>query len=303
MPDKSENTESPAARQYWEQNPTAAALHQWTSNPIIAERVYRRMSAGATSKHWLSWLIEDYFAGRKFRSLLSPGCGTGDHELAIARTNIVDQIDAFDFSEASIAIARSNAEAAKARINYYTDNLNSFSIPKSKRYDLVLCSGSLHHVKDLEHFLGTVARALESDGYFIVNEYVGACYNIYPARQLQLINRLLEKLPASLRSDAGDKVRNATIQQAIETDASESVRSALITTFLPHYFDIELMHPFGGALLHPMYPFLNHQAFTSGDEKTDTVLRLLAEFEEILMELAGGLQSDFCLFVCRPKRS
>jgi SAM-dependent methyltransferase len=291
-----------SAREYWEANPTAASANQWTANPVVANRIYQRMSGGQTTKHWLTWLTEDYLKKKTFETMLSPGCGTGDHEIMVASARLARTIDAFDFSSAAIALARDRAKDASYSINFYTDDLNTFKVPAGKTYDIVLCSGSLHHVREIERFLQTVASVLKPEGYFIVNEYVGACYNIYPKRQIDIINRLLRHIPPDLQSSDGTgQLQNGTIQQAIATDPSESVRSKLISPFLEFYFEIELRHPFGGALLHPLYPLLNHTAFTSGDERMEVILRLLLEFEDLLMEIPCGLESDFCLFVCRPK--
>jgi O-antigen biosynthesis protein len=289
------------AKTYWEANPEAALSNQWTANPIIGEVVYRRMSGGQTSKHWLGWVVEDYFSGKKFKNLLSLGCGTGDHEVIVAKSGIVEQIDAFDFSAASLKAANENAAKAGVRINFYQDDLNTFKIPEGKKYDLALCSGSLHHTKELDRFLSNVRSALTPNGYFIVNEYVGDCFNIYSKRKVEIINRLYECFPAALRSSTLDRFRNPTIEEVMAADPSESVRSKLILPFLEQYFNIEVQHAFGGQLLHPLYHLLDHNQLTQSDPRTETILRLLLEFEAILMETAGGLESDFCLSICRPK--
>src|SRR5262249_5136891 len=148
-----------------------------------------RMSGGESAKHWLSWLLEDHFRGKKFKQLLSPGCGTGAHEIIVARSGMVKAIDAFDFSEASLEIARAGAKEAGVQINFYQDDINCFNLG-NKKYDLVICSGSLHHTKEIERFLSTIRAALMPDGYFIVNEYVGDCYNIYQPRKVDLLDRL-----------------------------------------------------------------------------------------------------------------
>ncbi|QKQ77351.1 bifunctional 2-polyprenyl-6-hydroxyphenol methylase/3-demethylubiquinol 3-O-methyltransferase UbiG [Nostoc sp. TCL240-02] len=299
------NQDQDQAQNYWETNPNAAySSSQWTSNPIIAEIVYQRMSGGQSKKHWLTWLIEDYFAGQKFESLLSPGCGIGDHEVIVAKSGIVKTIDAFDFSQASLEIARQNASNAGATINFYQDDLNAFTVIDEKKYDLVLCSGSLHHVKELERFLAIIQKCLKSNGYFIINEYVGDCYNIYNKQQIKIINRLYKCFPDVLRAGARGEFQNHTIEQAIATDPSECVRSKLILPFLENYFDMEVYHPFGGGLLHPLYPLLDHNQFL--DDKNPaalTILKLLLEFEAILMEMPGGLETDFCLSILRHKKS
>jgi ubiquinone/menaquinone biosynthesis C-methylase UbiE len=220
------------------------------------------------------------------------------HEIIVAKTGMVDEIDAFDFSEASLDLARNKASEAKVKVNFYKDDINTFSL-QEKKYDMVLCSGSVHHVKELEHFYATVRNALSPQGYFVINEYVGACYNIYDDRQVKLINRLYQHFPDTMRSSKAATYENAPLQTVLDTDPSESVRSKLVLPFLKHYFNIEIYRPFGGFILHPLYPLLNDAKFLS-DARSETILRLLLEFEAILME-SGLFETDFALCICRPK--
>ena len=293
--------EQELAKSYWDSNPASSTVStMWTANAVIGEAVYRRMSGGESPGHWLNWLIEDYFRGKKFKHQLSPGCGTGAHEIIVARSGMVEDIDAFDFSEASLEIARAEAKKANVQINFYQDDLNSFALAK-KKYDLVICSGSLHHTREIERFLSTIRDALTPDGYFVVNEYVGACYNIYHARKVELLDRLYQCFSASLRSSQAERFKNITIEERFASDATESVRSALILPLLREYFQLEVCHPFGGQILHPLYSLLDHNQLAQRDAKTETILRLLLEFENILMEIPGGLETDFCFCICRPK--
>ncbi|MFY7806874.1 MAG: glycosyltransferase [Limnoraphis robusta] len=289
-------------KSYWEANPTAASASEWISNPIIEDVIHQRMSGGQTNKYWLRWLIEDYFAGRTFNNLLSLGCGMGNHEVTLAQANFARSIDAFDFSEASLEMAKRRAEIAGVKVNFYTDDFNTFSLDSGKKYDIAFCSGSLHHVKELERFLEIVHRSLHPEGYFIVNEYIGDNYCIYSRKKVELINRLYACFNELLRSGLQSEFINPTIYQVFNTDPSEAVRSKLILPFIEYYFDIEVYNPFGGGILHPLYPLLNHVQLLPGEPKGETIVRLLLEFEEILMEIPGGLESDFCLCIWRPKK-
>jgi 2-polyprenyl-3-methyl-5-hydroxy-6-metoxy-1,4-benzoquinol methylase len=289
------------ARNYWEKNPRAGVASQWVSNQFIEESINKRMSGGTTQKYWLAWLIEDFFAGKKFDNLLSIGCGIGNHEVIIAKLGLAKNIDAFDFSESSLKIARESAEAAGVKVNFYQNNFNDFQINERHKYDIVFCSGSLHHVKEIERFMLIVHLSLKHNGYFIVNEYVGDCYNIYSQHQVNLINRLYNCFPDELKSGKMETFVNPTIKQVFETDPSEAVRSKLIIPLLREYFNIEVFNPLGGGILHPMYPLLDHKQFLPGDAKGEAIIKLLLEFEEILMELPGGLPADFCLIILRPK--
>ncbi len=288
---------------YWERHPEAAISEaQWTSHAIVQSRVSDRMCGGHSGKHWLNWLLDDFFSTKNFESLLSPGCGVGDHEIIVGRSGKFKQVDAFDFSNESIRIATNKATEANLPIHFYTDDLNKFTIPTGKSYDVIMCSGSLHHVRELERFMEVVKGALKPEGYFVINEYVGDCYNVYNQRQTALIDRIYRCFPPSLRSIATrDTFVNHSVQQSIQSDPSESVRSKLILPFLDNYFHIEKMHPFGGGLLHPLFPMLNNQALSNGSPQSEAIVHMLLEIESILMELPGGLDSDFCLAIMRQK--
>jgi SAM-dependent methyltransferase len=286
------------AKSYWERNPEIATKDQWFGNPLIAEAIHGRMSGGVSSEHWLSWLMRDYFKKRKFARVLSPGCGVGDHEVAMMSFGSVAHLDAFDFSEASLRIAREKAAAQGLSINFYLDDINTFEIPAGRKYDLVLCSGSVHHARELERFFRVVRDSLTRDGVFVFNEYVGPSYNIYPRKQLDIINRLLRAISPEFRR--GHRLNQTTVEHALAHDPSESVRSSLILPFASTYFDFEVCRLFGGMVLHPLYPLLKHDEMSKPTPQMQTIVRLLIEFEAILME-KGVLASDFVLCICRKK--
>jgi SAM-dependent methyltransferase len=286
------------ARSFWERNPEIASQDQWTANPLIGGAIARRMSGGESSDHWLTWLLRDYFKNRRFARVLSPGCGVGDHEIAMMSFGTIAELDAFDFSESSLHIAREKAAARNLRINFYLDDINAFEIPSNRKYDLILCSGSVHHAREIERFFRVVRDALTPDGVFVFNEYVGPCYNIYPREQLDVVNRLLQAIAPDFRRR--QPLDQSTVEMALAHDPSESVRSSLILPFAATYFEFELCRQFGGSLLHPLYPLLRHDAMSRPTAEMQTIMRLLIEFETILVE-KGVLASDFALCVCRKK--
>lgn len=292
------------AKNYWETNPTAAIGKQgyWLSNPIIEKAIYHRLSGGETENYWLTWLVNKYFKKRRFDRLLSIGCGVGNHEILMAKLGFASQIDAFDFSESSLEIARKDAAAAGVEINFYQDDFNLFTIDETKKYDVVFCSGSLHHVRELERCLSIVRKCLKPDGYFIVNEYIGDCYNIYNQHQVDLINRIYQCFHDTLKSGTTEEFSSPSIERVFEKDPSEAVRSKLILPFLEFYFDVEVLNPAGGGLLHELYPLLDHDRLSDGEPKSETIIKLLLEIETILMEQPGGLSSDFCLCILRHKK-
>jgi SAM-dependent methyltransferase len=256
------------------------------------------MSGGESPDHWLNWLLRDYFKNKRFSRVLSPGCGVGDHEVAMMSFGTIDHLDAFDFSEASLRIAREKASAKNLNIDFYLDDINAFEIPSGRRYDMVLCSGSVHHVREIERFFRVVRDVLTSDGVFVFNEYVGPCYIVFPREQLEIVNRLFEAIAPDFRRRQG--LDQTTVEFMLARDPSEAVRSSLILPFASTYFDFEVYRPYGGTVLHPLYPLLRHDAMSKPTQEMQTIVRLLIEFEAILVE-NGVLASDFALCVCRKK--
>lgn len=164
-----------------------------------------------------------------------------------------------------------------------------------------MCFGSLHHVKELGHCLSTIKNSLKPDGYVILNEYIGDCFNIYEQQQLDIINRIYDCFDDSLKSVKISEYKSPTIEEVFTVDPSEAVRSKLILSFIKYYFNIEVLNHYGGGLIHELYQLLDSNQFVMEDPKGETIIRLLLEFEKILMEIPGGLKSDFCLCILRQK--
>ncbi|WP_293128469.1 bifunctional 2-polyprenyl-6-hydroxyphenol methylase/3-demethylubiquinol 3-O-methyltransferase UbiG [Microcoleus sp. bin38.metabat.b11b12b14.051] len=298
-----ENTEKQTAQTNSEShpNPVISQESNWLSNPIIEKAVNYRLSGGKTEGYWLTWLVNSFFKKQRFDNLLSVGCGVGNQEILMAKLGLARHIDAFDLSETSLKIAKKDAAAAGVKINFYQDDFNSFTIDTNKKYDLVFCSGSLNHVQEIERCLSTIQKCLKPNGYFIVNEYIGDCYNIYNENQVNLIDRIYKCFDGTLKSGTTETFASQSIETALTKYPSKAIRSKLILPFLKFYFDIEVLNQAGGGLLHEMYPLLNRDRLSDGDPKNETIVKLLLEMETILMDLPGGLSSDFCLCILRHK--
>ena len=147
------------------------------------------------NKYWLNWLVEDVLEG-PFERALSLGCGTGGHELIVARSGKVKRIDAFDLSPKSIEIARkSAADAGIDSIHFFEAGFDDFDAKLGDAtFDLVCFFGSLHHVREIDRVLSAVHRRMRAGGRLVFNEYTGDCHIILDERKVATINRLLETL-------------------------------------------------------------------------------------------------------------
>jgi SAM-dependent methyltransferase len=286
---------------HWDAYASAGENPQWTQNPLIESAVYRRITGGV-NKYWLNWMLEDALGG-PFERALSLACGTGGHELVMAHSGKFARIDAFDLSPKSIAIARDKArDAGIDNIHFFEAGFDDFDGKLGDaRYDVVCFFGSLHHVREIETVLGSVHRRLAPGGKLVFNEYTGDSYTILDDRKVNAINQLLATLDPVFLNPERPRYVNPTLDAMLTGDPSEGVRAALILPFLRHRFEIEVLRPFGGAILHMLYRCLDHKKMTDGSPESESIMRLLIEVDRMLYEDAGYLPSDFHVGICRKR--
>jgi len=285
---------------HWDAYAAAGNHPEWTQHPLIEAAVYRRITG--TNKYWLNWLLEDVLEG-PFERALSLACGTGGHELIIAHSGKVKRVDAFDLSPKSIEIARKGAaDAGIDSIHFFQAGFDDFDAKLGDgTFDLVCFFGSLHHVREIDTVLATVHRRMKPGGRLIFNEYTGDCHIILDERKVATINRLLETLDPIFLNPDRPRYVNPTLDAMLSGDPSEAVRAALILPFLRHRFEIELLRPFGGAVLHMLYRSLDAKKVTDGSPESESIIRMLIEVDRLLYEDAAYLPSDFHVGVCRKR--
>jgi hypothetical protein len=121
-------------------------------------------------------------------------------------------------------------------------------------------------------------------------------------KKVRLINRLLKCIDPEWLNPARPEYSNLAIEHMLQHDPSEATRSALILPFLEHYFEFEFLKPYGGTILHWLYPSLRAERINDGSPESKTLIRLLLEIERILYEDAEYIYSDFYVGVCRKRK-
>lgn len=103
----------------------------------------------------------------KNKNVLDVGCGAG--RLSIMMAFVAKSVDAFDFSETAISIAKKNAECCGARnVNFFVDEIEKFSPKSSKRYDVITLIGVLEHVEDPITVLTQLGNLMVKNGYLVI---------------------------------------------------------------------------------------------------------------------------------------
>jgi len=288
-------TASSTATAHWDRMYETSTRSAWTQNPIVEQALYHRMTD--QSGFWLEWVFTQKLSPAN--RVLSIGCGDGGHELMMAQRGHAQHIVAFDASPVAIEQATANARALSLNVDFSVRLFESFVADPgpANQYDVVLFSGSLHHVTDIEGMLSAVRTVLAPGGHVIVNEYCGPCYQIYPVSQVEIVNRVLDRIAPIFRM-ADERLTLPTIDMIMANDPTEGVRSALIPILTPMYFEPVYERFVGGGLLHPLFGYLNGAKVNDGSPESTALVQMLIALEDELT-LAGALKHDFMLGIYR----
>ena len=297
-------SESEHVSQYWERQFEKNRIDPslWTNNDIVTRHIYRLISGGS-EEHWLSWFLNHYLQdGVVFERSLSVCCGDGAHELGIANTGRVRFIRGFDISEGAIAQANASFEkAAISKSSYAFEVADADDLQLEDRFDLILSTGALHHVTNLEGLLSRLSSMLAVNGYFVVLEYVGPNRFQWTDTQISVINGILRQLdPRYLKENTRIDLGRPSIPDFMAIDPSEAVRSEDVLRLLPEYFTIEYLRNFNGTVMHPLYPLLDARLTNTDAPDFDSIVRMILWIEDYLIR-EKVLSSDFAFAICRSK--
>jgi SAM-dependent methyltransferase len=235
------------AAEYWDENREKARDPTfWMAHPLCRQAINRRVSGNP--HEWPMDYFKRVHVPRPFRRAVSFGCGLGALERALVTGGIVEEIDAFDISPASLEDARREAEVNGLRgIHYRIGDFNDPQLPR-RRYDIAFFHQSLHHVSSLERLFRRLALALKPGGLIYIDEYVGPSRAEWTPGQLRTAQAALDGIPIEARL-------SEEIQPPIEVnDPSEAVRSSEIPTFFNDFFDPVEWRPYGGQIVDLVLP-------------------------------------------------
>ena len=160
----------------------------------------------------------------------------------------------------------------------------------------------LHRRHDLETVLDRLSAMLAPGGLLFVEDFVGPSHFQWTDAQLEVINRLLARLPRELLTDlsAGDgraklKVERPNLAKRIASNPSEAVRSDEILPALDARFERVEVCPTGGAIFHQLFS----RIMGNFSERPDLVT-VLMELDAILTD-AGVVDSDYVWGVWRRR--
>ena len=111
------------------------------------------------------WKMSDVASVPRYqaKNILIAGCGTGWEAIEIALANPSAKLTALDLSLASLAYAKRQADKYGA-VNISFVQGDILDIPASPKYDLIICSGVLHHMENPESGLRALRNSVQEQG-------------------------------------------------------------------------------------------------------------------------------------------
>ena len=278
----------------------------WIQHPVITRHINQLIS-GDPEMDWLSWFKSNY-TREPYSYGLSLGCGTGYVEREAIQKGICLEFEGIDITPESIAKAEQAAKENQLadKLHYSVQDINTIRLPIEK-YNLVLISHALHHVKNLEHVLREIRAAIKPGGFLYFSEYIGPSQFQFTEDQLRLMNDWLAELPEKYRKDLRntelnklkDPVQRPTREFMNQADPSEAIRSDEIMRLLEFEFEIMERRDYGGTILQFLLADIAGN-FNMDIEEDRQYLEKLCNREQELID-SGELDSDFTIIVARPK--
>ncbi len=101
------------------------------------------------------------------REILDLGCGTGNHDLSLAKRGY--RVTGLDRSSSQLSIARRKARAARVQVRFVRSDMRAFDL--GRRFDAAVCMfgafGYLTSKSDVARCLGSIHRHLQEGGLFV----------------------------------------------------------------------------------------------------------------------------------------
>jgi SAM-dependent methyltransferase len=146
--------------------PGGHAYPRWVALPAQVES----LSLATYLSLRLPGVAPDRFPHLTRVAALDAGCGTGEHPIEIAHGVRDVEMLAIDLSRARLAYAKRMAQPLKLG-NLRFAQADLLAIGAGLRFDLIECSGALHHLSDPQRGLATLARHLRSGGVMRLGLY------------------------------------------------------------------------------------------------------------------------------------
>lgn len=273
----------------------------WWDSPIIVRECQRRISGDAAMDIYR--FFKKCLQGRSLETGISICSGSGEFERTLMDNGLCRRMDAYELSEKRVESGRKMAEKHGYNIRFYQEDVNQ-AVFRPDYYDVFFSWSALHHIKNLEGVIYNARRCLKKKGVLVAQEYIGPNRFQWTHKQLEILNRVLKRLPERLRRDpktgnVKERITRPTIDHMKNTDPSEAVRSSDIIPVLRKHFNVIILQYFGGAIFQPLFDHI----MANFDPENDTeaaLIQIILLLERVMVE-EKVLGNDYAIIVAEPK--
>lgn len=279
---------------------------QWGHLDQIRRTINQRVT-GDPELPAINWFFQQVAPHRPLPldRVLVIGCGASGLETRLVQSGMVASAVALDLSPRALALAAQAAAAAGlTSVVHRQADMNALPLGtpdlQPGSFDAVFAVAGIHHCANLEGLYATVAQLLVPGGWFFLDEFIGPNRFQWSDLQLGLVNGVLSTLPDALVKTGTGQLRRGyvrpTVDNVLDVDPSEAVRSADIVPLLPRWFTIECQRGYGGNLLHLI---LSQIAQNFHNDPGGYLTRMIALEDWCLSQ--GMLTDDFAVILARKQ--
>jgi SAM-dependent methyltransferase len=268
----------------------------WWIIPALKKRFNSKIT-GNPDITYEQYICEQYFAQKKVL-IISPGCGSGSHEIAFASFNSNLKIRGYDIAKPLIAYANRQAKARNLvhQCEFLADDITKVHFPPLS-VDCFLFHSSLHHFYNIEALLiENILPALKADGIIIIHEYVGANRLQVTTNQIAICNTILNTIiPKAQRKILGTHMTKTHcyrqgLWRMIISDPSECVDAESILPTLRKHMREEEYVPLGGNIAMPVLKHIAHHFVNENQDILQQIFHLEDQYlQEHLSDYAFGV--------------
>jgi SAM-dependent methyltransferase len=275
------------------------ALAFWQS-PVARAAINRRITGDP------ELAPETYFARRHGPSIAAPDvlslrASDAKLEIALLEAGSCERVSGLDDHQGRVDFAAGRVpEPLRERISFELGTLERWE-PREP-LGAVVSRSFLHRRPDLEAVLDRLLAILAPGGLLFVEDFVGPARFQWTDAQLEVINRLLARLPAELVRDLSSesgaqkrRVERPPLEKLIAANSTEALCSDRIVPALDARFERVEVRPYGGAVFHQLFS----RIMGNFDERPDLV-GVLMEVDALLTD-SGALPSDYVWGVWRRR--
>lgn len=103
------------------------------------------------------------------KKILDAGCGTGEKSLFFAKNGA--KVTSIDISKGQLACFKKNIEKAGLNIKVFEKDILNDSLTELGKFDIIVCTGVLHHTEDAYKGFLKLSSLLEKEGIIIIALY------------------------------------------------------------------------------------------------------------------------------------